>query len=234
MQYHQGLCRAQSPAMRRYIFADEAGDFEFAKKKNVSRYFIACVVSMDSCDVGVELLKLRRDMLWDDVPVGEYFHACEDKQAVRDKVFELLAQHDFKIHAQIMEKSKAQPQIRESHHRFYQHCWLYLFRHAAPKIMAGGMPDLMVTAASIGTKKGQLAFSEAVKDVLTQTMKIRAKSWKTTFCPAMSDPCLQVADYCAWAIQRKWERGDLRSYDLIKSKIVYEYDLWQRGTTHYY
>jgi len=25
----------------------------------------------------------------------------------------------------------------------------------------------------------------------------------------------KVADYCAWAIQRKWERDDLRSYELI-------------------
>jgi hypothetical protein len=30
--------------------------------------------------------------------------------------------------------------------------------------------------------------------------------------PHMSDPCLQVADYCTWAIQRKWERGDERSH----------------------
>lgn len=220
--------------MRRYIFADEAGDFEFARKQNVSKYFIACAVSMESCDIGVDLLNLRRDMLWEDMPVKEYFHACEDKQSVRDRVFELLGKHDFKVYAQIMEKSKAQAQIRESQHRFYQHAWLYLFKYAAPKIVAGSAPDLMVTTASIGTKKGQAVFSEAVKDVLSQTMKVRTKSWKTAFCPAASDPCLQIADYCTWAIQRKWERGDTRSYDLIKSKIVYEYDLWARGEKHFY
>jgi len=52
--------------------------------------------------------------------------------------------------------------------------------------------------------------------------------------PPESDPCLQVADYCVWAIQRKWERDDSRSYDLIKDKIESEFDVWSIGSTHYY
>lgn len=59
-------------------------------------------------------------------------------------------------------------------------------------------------------------------------------NWMTDFCPASADPCLQVADYCAWAIQRKWERDDPRSYDLISDRITYEYDLWSHGNTHHY
>jgi hypothetical protein len=55
---------------------------------------------------------------------------------------------------------------------------------------------------------------------------------QTTFCPAAADPCVQIADYCAWAIQRKWERADERSYRLIAGKIDHEYDLWARGTVH--
>lgn len=107
--------------MRRFIFADEAGDFEFAKKPNVSKYFIVCAIKTDSCAIGHELLKLRRELLWDGVAINDYFHATEDKQYVRDRVFEVLNAHDFDIYAQIMEKSKAQPHIRETRHRFYQH-----------------------------------------------------------------------------------------------------------------
>ncbi len=60
------------------------------------------------------------------------------------------------------------------------------------------------------------------------------KKWATDFWPSGADPCLQVADYCAWAIQRKWEKGDARSYDLIKDRITYEYDLWKKGEIHHY
>ena len=52
--------------------------------------------------------------------------------------------------------------------------------------------------------------------------------------PAASDPCLQVADYCCWAIGRKWERGDTRSYDLIATKIQSEFDLFRRGAARHY
>lgn len=61
-----------------------------------------------------------------------------------------------------------------------------------------------------------------------------ASKWKVDFRPSACDPCLQAVDYCAWAIQRKWEKSDTRSYDLIKDRIKYEYNLWGNGTKHYY
>ena len=69
-------------------------------------------------------------------------------------------------------------------------------------------------------------------DVMQQT--INHQIWATAFPRAMAEPCLQVADYCAWAIQRKWERNDTRSYDKIRNKIRREYDLFERGSRHYY
>lgn len=220
--------------MRKFVFADEAGDFEFSRKQNVSKYFIACAIKVDSCDIGLELLKLRRELLWNRIEFGDYFHATSDAQAVRDRVFELINKYEIEIYAQILEKSKAQSQIRSSASRFYQYSWLYLFRHAMPKIITSIDDQLMVTAASIGTKKSKGDFSEAVRDTVKQAQKIDAGSWRTSFVSSASDPCLQIADYCTWAIQRKWERGDARSYELIKPKIKYEYDLWGHGTRHYY
>ncbi len=220
--------------MRHYIFSDEAGDFEFAKKHNVSRYFIACAVRMPSCDIGLDLLKLRRELVWDGYPVKDCFHASEDKQAVRDKVYSLIQSFDFTVYAQVLEKSKAQPQIRVTQHRFYQHAWYYLFKFAIPKIGLTKADELMVTTASVGTKKGQAVFSEAVNDVLQQTVRVDKENRRTFFCSATSDPCLQVADYCTWAIQRKWEKGDEKSYNLIKSKVAHEVDMWSHGSSHYY
>jgi hypothetical protein len=55
--------------------------------------------------------------------------------------------------------------------------------------------------------------------------------------PCHADPCLQVADFCAWAIQRKWEskdKWDIRSFDLIKDRVTYEYDLFRPGNENFY
>jgi hypothetical protein len=30
------------------------------------------------------------------------------------------------------------------------------------------------------------------------------------------------------------ERGDTRSYDMIKDRVTYEYDVWEKGTDHHY
>ena len=48
---------------------------------------------------------------------------------------------------------------------------------------------------------------------------LRVKAFQTAFWSAASDPCLWVTDYCAWAIQRTWERGGPRSHVLIRDKI---------------
>lgn len=165
------------------------------------------------------------------MPLNEYFHATVDKQVVRDEFFGLLAKHEFRIDATILEKSKAQPQTRLTEERFYQYAWHYHLKHVGPNLMRG-KTELLITAAAIGTKRKQASFTSAVNDVVQQAMQ--RQQWATTFPRAEGEPCLQVADYCAWAIQRKWERGDSQSYALIQSKIASEYDLWSRGGTHYY
>jgi hypothetical protein len=189
---------------------------------------------MESCKVGDELTELRRELAWGGQELCDYFHATQDKQAVRDRVYDLICKHDFRVQATIMEKSKAIPKVRITRPRFYQYGWYYHFKFSAPKTV-GAATELMVVAASIGTKKERVGFRDAVKDVLRQTMPM--VKHQANFCPAGSDPCLQVADYCAWAIQRKWEspeQRDVRSYDLIKDRITYEFDLWKHGQKHHY
>lgn len=216
---------------RLFIFADEAGCFAFKRAQNVSRYYIVCTVALPSCEIGTKLLELRRQLAWEKAQLGDYFHATTDKQNVRDAVFEIIRSEDFSIQATVMEKSKAQPQTRLSEDVFYKYGWWYHFMYSSGKYI-NNVEELMITVASIGTKKKRIAFEDAVRDVVRQ--KIRRKQWSAAFWPCQTDPCLQVADYCTWAIQRKWEMNDARSYDLIASKINYEYDLWARGTAHYY
>jgi hypothetical protein len=170
-------------------------------------------------------------MVWRGLPVEEEFHATEDRQEVRNEVFAFIADQDVRVDVTLLEKSKAQPHTRGSTDRFYKYAWFYHFKHVGPKILRG-KTEALITAAALGTKKGQAVYTSAVNDVMQQTTQ--SQQWKTSFPRAVADPCLQITDYCAWAIQRKWERSDARSYDLISSKVATEYDLWRTGTTHYY
>jgi hypothetical protein len=186
---------------------------------------------MDSYHVAAKLLELRRDMAWKGMSLGEFFHATTDAQVTRDAVFAEICQHEFHVQATIMEKSKAQPQVRLDKPTFYKYGWYFHFKHGVARQLPYGL-ETLVTAATIGTRRERAPFEQSVDSVLAQVLG--QGKWRTDFVPAASDPCVQVADYCAWAIQRKYERADERSYNLIKHKINYEYDLWSRGQTHYY
>ena len=162
---------------RLFIFADEAGCFNFTRKRGASKYYIVCTISYNSCaNLGTALLDLRRQLVWEKAPIGEYFHASEDKQVIRDRVFAELQNHDFAIQATILEKSKAYPHIRPTDHRFYQYGWFYHFKYAAPKMVSSGVTELQITTASVGTQKGQAHFSEAVNDVVQQIISGRRNS----------------------------------------------------------
>ena len=214
-----------------FLFADEAGDFNFSAQAGASKYYILCTVATNDCSIGQELLMLRRRLAWQKAPIRDFFHCTYDKQVVRDAVFSLIADHDFTVQATVMDKRKAQPQTRTTEDRFYQYGWLYHLRHSSKRFL-GPADSIQVTAATIGRKAKRVTFEDAVRDVCKQI--IPRERFRTAFWPSETDPCLQLADYCTWAIQRKWERGCSRSYDLIAKKINHEYHLWENGPVDYY
>lgn len=129
-----------------------------------------------------------------------------------------------------MRPNSMQP-IRPTDQRFYQYAWYLHLKYVAPRVIARD-DEVLVVSASVGTRKQRAAFRAAVLDVAWQVMptaRFQVACWS-----AASDPCLQVADYCAWAVQLLWERGDDRSYRIIKPKIRSEFAPFTVGTVTYY
>ncbi|MXY36472.1 MAG: DUF3800 domain-containing protein [Dehalococcoidia bacterium] len=217
---------------RIYVYADESGNFDFSLQRGASRYFVLTTVTCpEEREARRDLEELRYDLAWagDDLP--DFFHATEDLQDVRDRVFGALSKSHFRVDATIMEKRKAHPRVSASDVVFYKYAWLYHMRHVLPSISTAG-DEILVVVSSIGTRKKRQFFRKAVADVIEQ-IQLR-QSIKTTHWSTASDLGLQIADYCSWAIFRKWEEGDERSYRLIQDRIHREYDLFRLGTRFYY
>ena len=71
-----------------FLFIDESGNFDFSPKG--TKYFVlTCLSSFKPIEDRQKLLQLRYDLLADSTD-QEFFHATEDKQIVRDKVFEII------------------------------------------------------------------------------------------------------------------------------------------------
>ncbi len=216
--------------MRKYVYADESGNFDFSQRRDASRTFILTTVLIDDHSIESDLLELRRELAWSGIDLTKGFHANNDSWRVRERVFNVLSEHNFRVDATILEKRKARPAIH-SEIRFYHHAWFFHMNGVAPEI-ASESDELFVVSSSIGSGKKRRAFYNAVRDVIEQTSPTRNHT--SVMWPAESIPCLQVADYCSWAIYRKWERGDTKFYDIIEDKIRTEFDLFGRGTSYYY
>ncbi|MFD3266313.1 DUF3800 domain-containing protein [Phenylobacterium ferrooxidans] len=215
----------------KFIFADEAGCFTFKDKPGASRFFILVTVASNNWTVSDRLLSIRRELALNGDPDRDKLHATTDLQEVRNVVFDAISKEDFRWDATILEKRKAQPQTRTDHPTFYRYAWYYHFKHVGRRYLAD-CDKMLITSAALGEKKTRAAFKAGVNEPVQQLAA--RERWEVAFHESCKDPLLWVADYCAWAVQKKWERDDLRSYDLIKRQRGSEYNLWSPGKVFYY
>jgi len=118
---------------RVHVFADEAGDFTFLRQRGASTYFIIGTVTMADCSAGEELLALRRELAWRGT-VLEGFHATNDRQWVRDQVYDLISRSDIRIDVTILDKSKRHSHVRADPVYFYKTALYQHFKCVVPQI----------------------------------------------------------------------------------------------------
>ena len=219
----------------KYLFADESGDLQFIRNKKASKYFAVGTLCADEDEVWAlrtRLMRLRDELEWRAQGLDSCFHASPDAQVVRDAVFGALVDLDFRFDITLLEKSKAQPLSRPDDPTFYKYAWFHHLEDKAQQLFQAD-DSVQVVAAELGQKKKRAAFRKAVEEVMTECLPYRTKR-VLAFWRDDSDFGLQAADYCTWAVTRKWETGDDRAYELIQPKIGSELDLFQQSKVHYY
>ena len=92
-----------------YVFLDEAGNLSFAP--NGTRHFLLTSIAKERpFDIYKPLADLKYDLMEAGLEI-EYFHASEDAQQVRDRVFQInsslpLAAHSGKFAGRSAEKPR--------------------------------------------------------------------------------------------------------------------------------
>ena len=74
-----------------YIFLDEGGNFDFSPI-GTKFFIVTCLTKERPFEAYKALAELKYDLIEQGVHI-ESFHATEDKQAVRDKVFDIIERH---------------------------------------------------------------------------------------------------------------------------------------------
>jgi len=215
-----------------YVFLDEGGNFDFSP--NGTRYFALSSVAMRRpFPAHGPLDDYKHDCLEYGLDT-EYFHCADDNTHVRRRVFELITEHldSLCVDSLIVEKPKAGPALRPVE-AFYPRMLCYLLRYVIERELVNGVEEVIVITDTIPVKRKRRAVEKAIKTVLAEMlpggMRHRIRHHQSR-----SHYGLQVADYCNWAVFRKWQRGDSEFYDLIKPALRSEFDIFRTGVTYYY
>ncbi len=215
-----------------YIFLDEGGNLDFSQSG--TKYFTLSAVALcRPFPLDTQLLSLKYDLLEEGLEL-ERFHAAEDRQAVRNRVFDEIGKylHSLRIDSLVVEKRKTQPEIQKQE-KFYALMVGYLIRHVYKRAEGGLYKQVIVTTDSLPLKRKEQAFEKAIRTTLSEMLPDTA-TYRVLHHDSRSSMALQVADYCNWAVYRKWTSGDVRSYDRIKEGIKSEFDIFRTGTQFYY
>jgi len=216
------------------IFVDESGNFDFSR--NGTRYFFLSAVSTVGCQpLPSELHALKHAIAAGGSDLHR-FHTTEDEQAVRDQVFEILTRHVehkcFHLDTIITEKNKANPAIRAID-ALYPKILKVLLQYVLNRWDSSPPGKILVWTDQIEVKAKRKAVEKAIKTYLANDLRV-AVPYHLYHHPSASEPWLQVADYCCWAIHKKWTDGELRPYGVIQRMVMSEFEIFAAGTTTYY
>ncbi len=94
-----------------YVFIDESGNYDFSPS-GTDYWILTSLITEDIRPGLIELYDLKHKLI--DLGTNlEYFHAAEDRQAVRNEVFEIIHNLDnIRADSVVVDKRKTGPSIR--------------------------------------------------------------------------------------------------------------------------
>lgn len=231
------------PSTTHHYYVDEAGDLTLFNKKGqvllgrdgVSHFFIVGVARLaDPISAYQQLEELRQELLQDPyfagVPSFEpsrkktalAFHAKDDLPEVRREVFKLISTFGVKVQVVIRDKhtlaEEAQTMFRYGNklqaNDIYDNMVKRLFKnllHKADKV------DIAFA------RRGSSPRYEALRRAVEQARHNFMRQWGNRGTPPIDIASaypheyagLQIVDYYLWALQRLYERGEARFFELM-------------------
>jgi hypothetical protein len=211
-----------------YIFLDEAGNLDFSRTG--TKYFVLGGITKERpFHAYKELTELKYDLVERGMAL-EYFHAAEDNQATRNQVFDIIEKHlaGVAVDAIIVEKAKV-PQALQPDEHFYPRVLGTLLREILQQYRLAEFAEVIVFTDSLPMTRKRAAVEKGVKLTLT-AMLPPAVRYRVRHHASKSNLDLQIADYCTWAIYRKWNGQDERSFRRVQAAVRSEWDVLQAGT----
>jgi hypothetical protein len=211
-----------------FAFFDESGTYQYTPEQGNYLVFAAIVTATPTL-FSSEFAALKYELHAQGTCL-ERFHACEDAQAVRNQVFALLAgSTDYAIHSIIARKNRINPVLYK--HGVYSIAYKTLLRYL---VRFRKLDKICIVVDTVPDQSQQVALKATLNARASDVLGPLGIPYTIHHHNSASHALLQAADYCAWAIYRKWHGRDERSYLHIRQRIENEYDIFERGDMEYY
>lgn len=237
------------PTFQYHWFLDESGDTTFYGKKKkiiigdegVSNSFILGWVQFNTPlnDIRNKIIELQNSIVSDsyykDIPSiqkkikehGYFFHAKDDVPEVRKTFYEFINTLDINFEAIVGRKTMSifEKKYHTKGNEFYADMLSHLLKN-----QLGNNENIVINIAhrknSTEFKNLNLALEKAINRYSKQYPKTKIAIINFNVQNQYTEPLLNIADYLCWAIQRVFERGEMRYHNFIQTKIKMILDIY--------
>jgi len=153
-----------------YIFLDEGGDLTFDRKKG-SRYFtVTGVLTKRPFTLDPVLTNLRFDLIEEGTELEE-FHATNDRQATRNRVFASIEDNlgSLRVDSVIVEKRRTHPKVQQIE-RFYPEMLGHLLSYTIREASLASAPEVIVVTDTLPMRQKRKAVEKAIKTTLQRML----------------------------------------------------------------
>ena len=196
-----------------YLFIDESGNFDFTSRG--TRHFVmACVIPKAPLSVSLRLQALRYSLLARGVDLPG-FHASQDRQKIRDQVFQALEGiSETSVFTVFGHKQLVDPALRTDsalHTMFVT----ALIRLVSEHYGFNGLRQIVVILDQALTRPKQRAFHLSVKPFLRSL----GLPFHVYFQSVNRDMNGQIADYVSWSKFVALERNEHRPWSSLQKSL---------------
>jgi hypothetical protein len=215
-------------AMPLFAFLDESGHYQYNHEHGNFLIF-AAVITADPMLFTTEFGTLKYELLGQGCCLSR-FHACEDLQPTRDRVFAVMrASNQYAVHSIVVRKNRVNPSLYK--YGVYSIAYRTMLKYL---IWNRRIDRLHIIVDTVPDKSQQVALKKNLKNRAEEVLIPARIPFTIDHHDSSAHALLQAADYCAWAIYKKWHSKELRPYQQISARIKNEFDIYAQGDQVYY
>lgn len=242
-----------------YFFVDESGDTDFYKKDrlivgnpgSLPIFILGYIQTYDPKSIRLALNDLQEEIRLEAANSLSFqtikpdslqsslrsFHAKNDHYQIRDRVFALLPQLDFRAQFVVIRKVGLEKEFRSRYrgdgNHMYDQISSMLFENSLHIHQRNH-----IYFSSRGSRDRQIPLQNAINFAVAEFekrmgQKIESDIYVEAQRPS-GEPCLSVIDYVTWAVQRAFVHNDFRYHEVIKDKISLILDRYCPGKPQWY